>query len=1327
MKSHGIIRTNVGLTGNVKIVISENYDIYLESIISNPQLDDDKYKKVQFTKESMLDEMVSYFFRNTPIETAFSIKYDDDSENMGNDFSKQYDDIYEYGARNIVDNKNYDEDYEYFAPLYVIKGNLPSNFIIFRIDGPGLVNLTKDNFRDEIINKLKCVKIFDLTRTSQLGEWLDTNINNNDEYPKNSLYIDFRKNEFSSWTGIDYDNGGYSEKSFLLNSFLEYENTYYDFEKFIIDGYKNNRVIYPNILNFSYLFNDNPATPNSIRKWSLNRYMGFYLDKLELVKYLSPYELPTVWDDVIIDSNNFLYSKKYDNPFKESFLNIDNPYIEIGGNLYRIDEVIDTTQGNTTINLSKSVSTESIGDITSTKYKIISNINLAGRESEINKNIISITTNSDATSILLYKNGNNFIIDDYDDYDVWLIEIDGKYHNIINKDGIYYLNTDYGFFQTDETFEYYINSPDPNYRHTINLVIDNDNTPKKFGLYRCKFSLIKDFDTDIVDTQFSRFEYEMKSKLTQTDEPKLYTSYLKSNTQPLDLNHYQINGTDVHIPCSSEYTANNETFRIEDNQLNKLWRKNSIRLKWGYKGSLSSCDYPYLLNNSFMSEISNKSVDVWNSLPERNLRNLDYFLTINSSTSSYYYHSLHIEDHDNPSFNFDLNKYLTSEYDYFSYLFGKKSYFDSGNIITNTNKFSYFTFGDNVIPNQTLWKGIKFTIKNVDSVQINDNYIDKINVKCLNEFENWKFSVILSKNNYVVNQSSDNINIGELTETDNILRWRIIDNWKLNTSYTLGSMVNWYDIIWESTDNSIITSPDSDPSNNSSWTESNTPSIFWSPTYYNGENPTSSNNMYSIFTENIPPLVYNHGEYYYSTGTSPVSGIESTFWNPFLNYDFGDSVLFKNNIWVSQTSSNSNLIDTTDNLYNQYWTISKTFSSIWTSVELWNESKVYSNLNTNWNVSLFDQGHYVVYDNTVYMTTATSSIGINPEVDSTWKRVYSMLPDTDYQYGITISHNNMLEMNNKIYNCVEIASSTYSNKNNTLENGVDIYINKKWKNILVNIYVNDNTFENLSNSNRDLLYTDLYRKLTANNFISYLNDPFNKYQFSDNIKYIIINSDNSLNLYDFNNFNSIKNIPYIITCDYPDELSSRINSNIIKPISLDENRIKSIRQLKNSNITTLNQLNWYSGINLATSINRNKIDPISVPNFNGNTNLIYNLMYRYSGYYDIIFNNIPLFMSSTIDKNYSNSKFDTSLSNFGKIDERIVSKVNRRNNILKLRNDSDLKSQYPMIDEFGYHVTDCFIFKSTWDYKYYTECKEDSLESPIVANDNLESPTYSFS
>ena len=73
--------------------------------------------------------------------------------------------------------------------------------------------------------------------------------------------------------------------------------------------------------------------------------------------------------------------------------------------------------------------------------------------------------------------------------------------------------------------------------------------------------------------------------------------------------------------------------------------------------------------------------------------------------------------------------------------------------------------------------------------------------------------------------------------------------------------------------------------------------------------------------------------------------------------------------------------------------------------------------------------------------------------------------------------------------------------------------------------------------------------------------------------------------------------------------------------------------------------------------------------------------------------------------------------------ERVISKINRKSNILKLRFNPDIKSIYPMLDEFGYTFADYFIFKSTWDNEYYIECLDidQNTEVNLTSNKILKS------
>jgi len=1298
MRSFSITRTNVGLTTNAKIIVSSDYDLYLESIDSSPELSDSKYKKFRFNKDNYYDELIPYFFKALPSDITFSVKYDDDSDNMFSEFDKQYDDLYQMGCRNITDNKSYTEEYECFAPLYISPYSIPKNFIVFRVDGAGLTTLNKDNFRSEILNKLKCVKNFNLTKETVLGEWIDRNFRNNPLFPTSPFYADFRSSEFSYWSGIDMTGGGYTYRSYFLDSTLEYENTYFDLEKTIYDGYKNNKIAFPNILNFSFLFDDTPATPSSIRKWSINRYLGFYFDDLEFNCGVSAYVPPRLKTDVQIYSGNILKSPNSSSPFDETWKKVDIEYVEISGVFYpvqKFEEVISSSLNR--VQTSSRTYQDQVSDNYQTYYKVISDKDLSGLTySSMNQNIISITTDN---KIIKYSDNSDYVISDFDSADLWLIDIDSKFHVLVKKNGSIYIQTDYGFDISVDKLDYYINYPDPNYRKSVSLLVDVDNVPKIFNIYKCNFTDIKDFDTSIVDTEYSKYEYEKRLELTQTDETKLYSVDYNSTTIPKDIEDYKINGQVVNIPASSEYTANGETFRIVGKDLSSIWRKNPVRVKWGFQGSLSSNDYPYLLNNSFLSEDYNRTTNTFDPNPHRIERNLDYFYTINSATSSYLHHSLHVQDYDVSNFKFELDKYLnlatysvgtssvTYNQDYFTQFFGRKSKFDSGSIIKRTQKWAEFNTGDSVTPNLTVFRGIKFKISDVNSVKVSNGNIDNINISNNNNYEGYKLSVLLSKNDYNLNFVSDGNLIG-LTSASNGLTWSVIDAFKYNKPYKAGDIVEYHGILYNAIVDTTITNPNTGPSASSTWGYVTSSTIFWSP-------------YVSYTTGNV---VYNDGEYYEAIGNSAIS-TGKNFWIPSKLYGLTDRVIYKSKYWKSmkypntkEPTSKEYYVSGTSS-YNPYWVeVTDESSDVWSMIELWS------------NIGVYNLNDYVVHNGVLYRYLSTSLSTVEPGFDDTkWQRVHSMIPNTDFVYSNTA--NNVILSNNRYYLC-------RGNTNlKTLDNGIVVYINKKWKNVLINIYINDNTLNNLSNADRDLLYNDMYSKITAYNFMNCLNNLSNRYGFVDYVKYVVID-DKSSKVYSFGN---IQDLPVMIQVESPDQLFSRIKSLDKKPVNLKSSQFKSKRRLDKANIITIDMLNWYNDtLSLGTEISRIVEDQSVIPYYHGLSNNIYNNLFRHSGAYSPIFSNIDLFdVSVNSSGRVGNYKFDTTLTNFGKIREQVISKINRKYNILQLKDKPDIRSIYPMIDEFGYTTIDFFMFKSTWDYEYHVECNEVNQLAPATANKAL--------
>lgn len=1289
MKSFSILRTNVGLTTNVKVVVDSKYNLYLDSIESNSDLSNTRYKKFRFISKNYYDELVPFFFKQTPIDIAYDIKFDDDLHLMSSDFRNQYDELYNYGARNIISNKDYLEEFEYFAPLYITKSGLPSNFVVFRVDGPGIELLTKENFTSDITNSFKFVKMWNMKDENNLGKWLDINFKANNAFPDSPLEIDFNELEFCKWNGIDYQTGGYSSKSLFIDDILDEEKEIFELESFIFNNYKTNKIIFPNILNFTFLFDDEPSTPDSKRKWSINRYYGFYLDNLEKITTISPYITPILKDDVSILEDNMLYSVKGD-PFKNGWSDSTAFYVEYLGEYYLVQRIIEVVKNqllklpsNPEVKQGRAEITTTIVpnnlkeqyvDIEVSKWKIISELDLVGKESFLNKNYGTINRKNE----LVDYNNTLIQIADFDKYSIWLIEIDGIYHNLYLDEGSIKVSSDYSFGFKFNEYSYKVAGTEKK----ISLTVDFDNEPKSFSVYRGTFTEIKDFDTKIVDTEYSKFEYEKKYDLTLTDESKMYIENPLTDTEPKGLDDFIWKGKVVNIPVSSEYTANYETFKVIGNRLSNIWRKNPIYCRWSFQNSISANDYPYSLNNSSIFEEFNRTTNPFEIKPVRSERNLDYFYTINSSTSSYIHHSLHIEDNINgainQSFNFELDKYLnigTYSGDYFVDFFAKKQYFDNGDIVRNSRKYSYFNSGDKSTPNISLFRGLKFLIFDVDSVNLSDDgRIDKINLANSNNFNDYKLSVLLSDNDAYVGID------GGLTGSNNLMNWSTISYWKMDQTYATGSVVLFDNILYRALRTNITEEPSTTvlgtkmktaPYNQTqNWVfDTITASLFYNP----------------MSTYNDDDVIFYYDNYYKYDST----GLDD-FWNPNISigggYSIDDKVFYKESWYISLVNNNTVPPDNRLPLYELFdespkrkWvSVTEDISEKWKAIEMWDSIKRYVLKTTK---------ILVIHNDSVWFSSVGVRAGEEPGVSNIWQKYYSFEPDTDYIYPGT---NPIILMNSNYYLCNSNAN------NSTLDNGINIYINKKWKNILININISDNTLPNIKNSDRDDLYNELYNNLTAFNFMRAINDINIKYGFTDYVNYIVVNEDGVINK--FNYKNNIKNLPFLIRIDEPDELKVKVYS-LTKRILKDPAGITLKRILKDGEIKEISQLNWWGGLPYSMEITENKFAPKIMDLYHGGKNIVEQSIFRHSGTYMPTFYTIEMFDSM-------NKKFDTDLSNFGIMYERKIQKINREGSILKLRNNESTKSIYPMIDEFGVTYVDFFIFSSTWDWSYHYETLE---------------------
>jgi hypothetical protein len=1303
MKSFALLRTNVSLTTNYKIMVDSKYELFFDSIDSKPELNTKELKRVRINKENGLEYTLPNYWSKTPHELAFHIKDDEDVDIMYSEFSNQYDTIYHCGGRNISNNKDYTEEFEYFAPLHITKGYLPKFFVIFRIDGPGLLKLTKDSFRQEILDKMKCVRVFDMTRSTDLGVFLSNSINLNTNFPNSTCDIDY-EDLHSTITGIKYPvrgtDSGFVEQHFFCD--FRKELTFYDLQKFITERFKNDQVIYPNILNLSFLFDDTPATPSSLRKWSLNRYMGFYFDDMELTLTVSPTKLFSLKSDVFIDGDNFLVSKSMGSPFlNELLIDKNNLFINVNRKIYKIFESVDlNTIEKVRTNLNSNTFSDQFNRIEIKKYKVISDEKLSKYTLDTSSilNNVFIKYENEENRIYMGDGVTPFIIENFEDSDMWMIKISDEYFKLTkNINNIIIINTDYAFEQKENTLEYYINDPDPKFRKSFDISLKSSNEPLKFFIYRCRFTDIKDFDNDFIETEYSKFEYETDDGLTITDESKLYVQNKRTN----GVDDFKFGSDVVNIPVSSEYTSNDETFRIyklsnTELKLNGLWKKNPNFIKWGYKGSLCSNHYPYLLNNSFQSDPFNRSTNYLEPIPKRVEKNLDYFFTINSDGGDYRHQSLHIERRINnvtdKNFKFELDKYLgigTYSLDYFTYFFGIEDELSGGSVKKNIKKWSYFNGGP-YETNTTVFKGLKLMMLDV----IDANNLSQISVTNTQNFTDYKFSILLSKNDYGVTINQGDPNLAVVERKFNSLKWIMLEQWKSNKSYEMDSLVLWNDIIYRSKSNVTTTLPLTPGLDTDKWEiYSEQMVIFLRP----GSVPFLDPPFGGV------KLVYNSGEYYFFDD----DGTRGDFWIEGSTYDSGIIVLFKSKFFKSLINGNNyspkNIKYWGEYLPNGKEAMEFKDSRIWKSVPEWKSG------------SKYDENNLVTYKNVVYGTRSEiiNSV-LNPSSDPLWIRIHSFVADSQTNYGITI-FNNTVRINEQMYLCVDNSGPPGANFDSTLDDGINVYINKKFKNILVNIYVNDNTLskakknlgqweiieDKISNINRDALYEDTLYKFTASNFFNLLQMPDKSLGFIDKMRYIIINEDSSLNIYDFNHPESAQKLPHILRSHFSNKIPVGIDQIDSKIVEVDQNVLKPNLILDDGSVTTKGALNFYSNMPLANTIDYK--DSMTKPTLQTLTpKQIF--LFRHNGSYAPIFREIQLFKSNLINKDYNNFKFDTELTDFGMTSEQVISKVNRNGSQLKLRNSTKFNSIYPMLDEIGYNVVKRFIFKSSWDFNYYFEC-----------------------
>ncbi|WQJ53594.1 MAG: hypothetical protein [Wendovervirus sonii] len=297
MESFMLLRTNPKLTGNIKLVVTEDYELYLDTfkVSTTSVLNKHVYRHKAIPDDGNYPYDVYKVFRTVPADEMYRV-YDDSYDPHKNyyDSNLQVENIYEYGAE-FNDDKLYNENMRILAPLYIGK-ELPDYFIIFRTDH--LNNDVKfDNIKvfNELLVNAECVKIFDLRRHTSIGKYLNNYKSMTEEYLSGTCSLQFieQDNDVSSanyrqgrniWKGISFKKGIFvnmAETSYFANQILNGGQSVQErFNMFLLNGYSRNGILYPNILNLQFMFNDANA-----ENLSMHNYFGLYLTENDFVTF----------------------------------------------------------------------------------------------------------------------------------------------------------------------------------------------------------------------------------------------------------------------------------------------------------------------------------------------------------------------------------------------------------------------------------------------------------------------------------------------------------------------------------------------------------------------------------------------------------------------------------------------------------------------------------------------------------------------------------------------------------------------------------------------------------------------------------------------------------------------------------------------------------------------------------------------------------------------------------------------------------------------------------------------------------------------------------
>ena len=266
--SYELLRANPKLTGNVKVVVSSDGNLYLDTFKASKGLSQRKYRKIKINPDEYYGRTLMSKMASMPSTDFYKIEdscYDIFS--LSNNLGEQYYDLYNSGVRTNGD-KLYSENYSILAPL-VIKKNMPDFFIVFKVSGYETLSTNTEKINN-FLSKGEIVKVFDLRNDSDAGKLMRKMYENAKDFT-GDLYIPYDYNQNNIYNGISLDRGEVAEIYESAALCRQIKNQVAMNDWFTL-GFERNRIVSKDIINFEFMFDD-----LSEDLFTINTYFGIYV------------------------------------------------------------------------------------------------------------------------------------------------------------------------------------------------------------------------------------------------------------------------------------------------------------------------------------------------------------------------------------------------------------------------------------------------------------------------------------------------------------------------------------------------------------------------------------------------------------------------------------------------------------------------------------------------------------------------------------------------------------------------------------------------------------------------------------------------------------------------------------------------------------------------------------------------------------------------------------------------------------------------------------------------------------------------------------------